>query len=224
MMESTAVNMKEEDTSLVVTSKTITTTNAANSIAMTDEIVSPIKTYNEIIVITNDIKHVPVVSELVAGSNETATTVNASSNNSTVEEDQLNIAMASTTISTNEVDEIKQNQGETVLVEQQKPVTVTDEKKIISDENLDLKSDISIKTKSESDDINNSTIGSGFEDAVEYINDEKDSVVTEEQPQDVIEQEDALNDESRSPQEVEGGDGEESKDVSNNFTLFYIIL
>jgi len=204
-MESTAVNVKEEDTVAKGA------TDAVNSIAVTDEIVPPIKLAKDINMTTDNVEHV-VVSEQADVSNETAITVNATSN----KEDQLNIAMASTTLSTNEVDEIEHNLGDTVLDKQQKPVTATVEKHtVISDINLD----ISLKTKSESDEIHNSTMGSVFEDAVEYIINEEENV--NEQPQDVIQEENVPNDESSLQKEVEGGDGEkdydeETKDVSNN--------
>ncbi|XP_001952339.1 transcriptional regulator DEF1 [Acyrthosiphon pisum] len=205
-MESTAVNVKEEDTVAKVAVATIAASDAANSIAVTDEIVPPIKLDKEIIMTTDNVEHV-VVSEQADVSNETAITVNATSN----KEDQLNIAMASTTISTNEVDEIKHNLGDTVLDKQQKPATATVEKDIVINETSDINLDISLKTKSESDEIYNSTMGSVFEDAVEYIiNDEEDNV--QEQPQDVIQEENVPDDESGSQQEVEGGDGEEDYD------------
>lgn len=213
-MESTAVNAKEEDTASVVANAaaTSTATNEYNSLSVTDESVPPIN--------LDEVEQV-VGSELAVVTNETAITVGATSNNPKIEEDQLNIAMASTTISNNEVDEIKHNLGEKVLDEQQKPATDTVEKDIIKNEKSDINLDISIKTKSESDEINNSTVGSVFEDAVEYIiNDEEDDVVKE-QAQDVIQEENVPDDESSSQQEVEGGDGEEesgdeTKDVSNS--------
>lgn len=204
-MESTAVNVKEEDTVAKGAVANIAATDAANSIAVADEIVPPVKLDKEIIMITENVEHV-VVSEQADVSNETAITVNATSN----KEDQLNKAMASTTISTNEVDEIKHNLGETVLDKQQKPATAMVEKDIVINETSDL--DISLKTKSESDEIYNSTMGSVFEDAVEYItNDEEDNVVKE-QPQDVFQEENDVDDESSSQHEVEGGDGEEDYD------------
>lgn len=215
-MDSTAVNVKEEETVAKDAVATIAATNAANSIAVTDEIVPPIKLDKEIIMTTDNVEHV-VVSEQADVSNETAITVNTTSN----KEDQLNIAMASTTISTNEVDETKHNLGDTVSDKQQKPAIATVEKDIVIDETSNINLDISLKTKSESDEIYNSTMGSVFEDAVEYIiNDEEDNV--NEQPQDVIQEENVLDDESSSQQEIEGGDGEEdyddeeTKDVSNN--------
>jgi len=215
-MESTAIIVKEEDTVSVVADATAasTATNESNPISVTDEIVPPIKLDKEMIMTTDDIEQV-VNSELAVLS------TSATSNKPKTEEDQLNIAMASTTISTNEVDEIKLNLDEKVLDQQQKPVTDTVEKDTINNEKSDINLDISIKTKSESDEINNSTIGSVFEDAVEYIiNDEEDNVVKE-QPQDVIQEENVPDDESSSQQEVEGGDvdeesGEENKDVSSN--------
>jgi len=221
-MESTAVNMNVEDAAPVVVNATASSTavDEANPISVTDGIVPPIKLDKEMIMTTDDVEHV-VGSEQVIASNETAIIVNAS-NNPKIEEDQLNIAMASTKISTNEVDEIKHNLGEKDLDEQQKPATDTIEKDIINNENADINLDISIKTKSESDEINSSTIGSVFEDAVEYIiNDEEDKVVKK-QLQGVIQEENVPDDESSSQQEVEGGDDEEdyeeeTKDVSNDY-------
>jgi len=214
-MESTAVNAKEDTASVGANAAaTSTATDESNPISVTDEIVPPIK------LDTDDVKQV-LSSKLAVVSNETAITIDATSTNPKIEEDQLNIAMASTTISTNEVDEIKHNLGENVLDEQQKPVTDTVEKDIINNEKSDINLDISIKTKSESDEINSSTVDSVFEDAVEYIiNDEEDNVVKQ-QSQDEILEENVPDDESSSQQEVEGGDGEEesgdeTKDVSNN--------
>jgi len=212
-MESTAVNVKEEDT---VANAASVATDAANTIAVTDEIVPPIKLDKEIIMTTNDVEHV-VVSELADVSNKTAITVNATSNNPKIEEDQLNVAMASTTISTHEVDEIKQNLDKTVLDEKQKPENVLIEKDIVINKASDINLDISLKTKSEYDEINNSTIGSVFEDAVEYIiDDEEDNV--KEQPQDVIQGENVPDDESSSQQEGDDEEDydEETKDVRIN--------
>jgi len=221
-MESAAVTTKEEDTAPVVADaaadNTTTTTDASNPKAVINEIVSPVKSDKEMITATNDVEHVATVSDVADVSNETAiTTVNATSNNLKVE-DQLNTAMASTTILTDEVDEIKQNQDETVLDEQQKLVTGIVEKEIVINENSDSNLDISL-TKSEYDEIVDSTIGSGFEDAVEYIVDDEENSVVKKQPQDVIKQENAPDNESCPQQKVEEGDGEddsseENKDVS----------
>ncbi|XP_026819656.1 probable serine/threonine-protein kinase DDB_G0282963 [Rhopalosiphum maidis] len=220
-MESAAVTTKGEDTAPVVadaTDNTTTTiaTDALNPIAVTNEIDPSIKSDKEMIMTTNDVEHVAVVSDLAVVSNEsTITTVKATSENSKVEEDQLNTAMASTTISTDKVDEIKQNQDETALDEQQKPVTATVEKEIVINENSDANLDISIKSKSEYDEIINSTIGSGFEDAVEYMNNDEEDSVVKEQPRDVIQQENVPDNETSSQQEVEGGDGEENSSEEN---------
>ena len=213
-MESAAANTKKEDTAHIAATTAMTTTDA-----VTDE-TGPLIKLDKVMVMTTDDVEYAVVSELAVVPNETAININTNSNNPKFEEDQLNIAMASTTISTNEVDEIKHNLGETVLNEQQKPLTAMVEKEIVISENSDINLDISIKSKSEYHDINNSTIGSGFEDAVEYIiNDEEDSIIKE-QLQDVIQQENVNDDESCSQQE-EGGEGEddygdEINDVSNN--------
>jgi len=226
-MESATVTTKGEDTVPVVTDaatdNATTTTNVSNPTVVANEIVQPIKSDKEMITTTNDVEHVAAVSDVADVSKETAiTTVNDASNNLKVEEDQLNTAMASTTISTNEVDEIKQNQDETVLDEQQKPVTGMLEKEIVINENSDSNLDISL-TKSEYDEIVDSTIDSGgFEDAVEYIVDEEENSVVKKQPQDEIQQENAPNNESCPQQEVEEGDGEddsseENKDVSITF-------
>lgn len=210
-MESTAVNVKED----TVANAASAATDAANPIAVADEIVPPIKLDKEVIMITDDVEHV-VVSELADVSNKTAITVNATSSNPKIEEDQLNIAMASTTISTNEVDKIKHDL-ETVLDEKQKPENALVEKDIVINKASDINLDISLKTKSESDEINNSTIGSVFEDAVEYIIDDEEDNVVKEQPQDVIQEENVPDDESSSQQGDDEEDyDEESKDVSNN--------
>lgn len=125
-MESTAVNVKAEDTVRVVATAdaTVTAFDVANLIAVSDAIVPPIKLDKEMIMTTDEVQHV-MVSKLAVASNETATTVNATGNDPGVEEDQLRIAMASTTISTNEVDGIKHNLGEKVLNGQQKFATNT---------------------------------------------------------------------------------------------------
>lgn len=204
-MESTAYKVKEEDTALVVAeaanTSTITTTNADNPMAVTNKIVLT-KEMN----MTTDVEL--VVSESAAVSNKSTINVNVTSNSPIAEEDQLNIAMASTTISTNYVHKIKQNQGEAISDDQQKPVTATVTKEIIID-------DISMKKESEPDDIINSTIGSRYEDAVEYINNE------EEQPQGAVQQKNIPDDESLWQEEEERGDSEvdsdeDSKDVRNN--------
>lgn len=223
-MESATVTSKGEDTAPVVTDaaadNATTTTNVSNPTTVTNEIVPPIKSDKEMITTTNDVEHVAAVSDVADVSKETATTtVNATSNNLKVEEDQLNTAMASTTISTNEVDEIKQNQDETVLDEQQKPVTGMLEKEIVINENSDSNLDISL-TKSEYDEIVDSTIDSGgFEDAVEYIVDEEENSVVKKQPQDVIQQENAPDNESCPQQEVEEGDGKDDSSEENKDPL-----
>jgi len=119
-MESTAVNVREEDTVRVVVAAdaTVAAIDVSNPIAVSDANVPPIKVEKTIIITTDDVEH--VVSKLAVASNATATTVNVTKYNPGVEEDQLNIAMASTAISTNEVDEIKHNLGEKVVDEQQR--------------------------------------------------------------------------------------------------------
>jgi len=219
-MESTAVNVIE-DTVAKGVAATSAASDAENSIAVTDVIVPPIKLDKEIIMTTGDVDHIMVVSEQADLSNESAIIVNVTSNNPKVKEDQLNIAMASATISTNEVDEIKHNLGETVFDEQQKPATATIEKDIVINETSDINLDIFLKTKSEYDKIINTTIGSVFQDAVKYIINDEEVNVVKEQPQDVIQGENVPDDESSLQQDVEVGDGEEdydeeTKDVSNN--------
>lgn len=221
-MESTAVNVKEKNTA--TNAATSAANDVANSIAVSDEIVSPIKLDNNITVTTDNVEHV-VVSEQADVSNETAISINATSNDPKVKVDQSNMAMASTKISTDEVDEIKHNLGKMVLDKQQKLVTTTVENDIEINETSDINLDTSLKTKSESDEIYNSTIGSVFEDAVEYIvNDGEDNV--KEQPRDLIQEENVADDGSSS-QQGEGVDGEEdydeeTKDVSKNSNYYFI--
>lgn len=224
-MESTAVNVKEKDTATNAAVTTSATNDVANSIAISDEIVSPIKLDNKITVTTDNVEHV-VVGEQADVSNETAISVNATSNNPKVKVDQSNTATASTTISTNEVDEIQHNLGKMILDKQQKLMTKTVGNDIEVNETSDINLDTSLKTKSESDEIYNSTIGSVFEDAVEYIvNDGEDNV--KEQPRDLIQEENVADDESGSQQGGEVVDGEEdydeeTKDVSKNSNYYSI--
>lgn len=123
-------------------------------------------------------------------------------------EDKLNLAMASTTISTPEVDETAQKQPETVsdqLPTQPTAITVPEE---TVEGSTDADPDASVKL-SGADEEANSTIGE-FEDAREYVDDDDDRV-----KEDHIEsQQEHSPDGDSCDDDVAEDDEEESKEVS----------
>lgn len=134
--------------------------------------------------------------------------------------DDLNDAMASTSISTAPPDNVEQSQGGDVTNEPQKQVAAV-EKENVASANANVDSDVSVKPPPEHGREANSTVA-GFENAREYNDDEEYCVERDQNNvtrQDHVSAPESCGEEELDDEEA-AEEGEEGAEVSNNSIHF----